>query len=294
MVLDSKITLLKHHFGIFQPADWQSVEPSWILAIDGVGPATLEHLRLYLSFRDLTLKGDRTAEYWRAHLSHVKIGQTLGDDEEGEDRGVLFPYTILIDSAEQSPYTFQNMREDSGKRRPIIVPTESVCLGRYPDSLGDYSIDAARGRCHIERKSMADAHGTFLGWQKKGEDVGRRERFEKELANLSEIQAGLVVVECTFTDLIKFAPETKNTAQRNAKTLMRSILAWQQDYAVQWSFCDGRRLAEVVTFRWLERFVRKQAEAVKAENRKVVVSPVPPVVASNAAMPTQLSLLDSI
>ena len=272
--MDSKIQSLKDHFGITHPEDWQAVRPEWIIARDGIGDATLNYLRLLLAARGLTLKNDRTPEYWQANLKDVRISHTLGNEEiAGEvDRGVLAPFTILVDTAEQHPFTFQNFYTDGNaeRRKPLIVPTESRALGRFPDSLGDYSLDSGVGRCHVERKSMQDAHGTILGWAKKGEDVGRRERFERELEHLSEMEAGLVVVECSLSDLLRLAPVYgRKSAAENAKTLFRSVLAFQQDYAVSWIFADGRRTAEQVTFRWLQRWHEKDQQERKREEARV-------------------------
>jgi hypothetical protein len=267
MVLDSKITRLKHHFGISKPEDWQQVEPIWILSQDGIGPATLETIRIYLAARDLALKNDQTPEFWRKNISAVKIGQTMGleEIEPDCDRGALSPFSVVIDTAEQEPFTFCGLKTDAtGGSRPLIVPTDRRELGRHPHSLGDYSLDTGIGRCHVERKSMDDAHGTILGFAD-----GRRERFEQELANLAGIEAGLVVVECSFAELVNRAPcWGKRTAAQNAKALHRSVLAFQQDYRVAWAFCDSRRMAEVHTYRWLERWHRKQFEARKAVEKR--------------------------
>lgn len=175
---------------------------------------------------------------------------------------IACPFVVVIDSAEQQPYTFQNLRADADKKnRLLIVDIEWRCLQRYPNSLGDYSFTSPTicgiGRCHVERKSMEDAHGTILGWD------GRRERFERELENLSRLDAALVVVECSLETLCRQAPTHKQTAQQNSKTLHRSIIAFQQDYSVRWLFCDTRRLAEQTTFRFFERYWHKQHEAEK-------------------------------
>ncbi len=173
------------------------------------------------------------------------------------------PFNILVDSAEQQPFTFDNIYADADRKNRLLVVTPGInlfreCLGRHPHSLGDYAIDGFVGRCHVERKSMDDAHGTILGWSGSQADATRRERFEQELANLANIECAAVVVECSLGELLERAPEYdhgRKTARCNRKILLRSIIAWQQDYAgVPWLFCDSRRAAEVVTFRFLERF----------------------------------------
>lgn len=179
---------------------------------------------------------------------------------------LLNPFAILVDTAEQTPFTFGGIHADADRHNRLLVVSPGInllrhCLGRHPHSLGDYAIEGYIGRCHVERKSMDDAHGTILGWSGEVADRNRRERFEQELANLNNIECAAVVVECSLGELLARAPEYdhgKKTAKLNRKILLRSILAWQQDYSsVPFIFCESRRAAEVVTFRWLERFYEK-------------------------------------
>jgi hypothetical protein len=58
------------------------------------------------------------------------------------------------------------------------------------------------------------------------------------------------------------------TKSSNQKIFNRQVLAWGQDYGVQWHFFDDRRLAEVNTFRILERQWRKQKEAQKRAQKE--------------------------
>lgn len=265
-MLDSKLQQLRDRFGIFQLTDWQSVEPAWILAQDGCGPKTLDYIRVLLANHGFTLKNDRTPEFWKQHYKDVRILETLGDLDEGSDRGVICPFVVYIDPAEQLPFTFQGMRCDADQEyRPLVVTTERRSLGRHPNSLGDYTIDSAIGRCHVERKSENDARSTILGW-----NSGGRERFECELRNLSEIQAPLVIIECGYESLLMNARATDSrSAQENAKNLHRSMVALIQDYRVPFMLAGTRRLAEKFTFDWFRRFHEKQVEAAKQESRRL-------------------------
>lgn len=167
---------------------------------------------------------------------------------------------ILIDVMEQHPWTFQGIRADASHGGQVLhVETQRVALG---PTWGDYSLASYQGRCHIERKSVEDAHSTILGW---GE---RRERFMRELTNLSTLECSAVVVECSLQHLIATAPaHGKKSAAENAKILFRQVLAWQQDFRVPWLFCDGRRMAEIAAYRILERFWRNAKKAERAELR---------------------------
>lgn len=176
---------------------------------------------------------------------------------------ITCPFTVLIDTAESQPFTFQGLRCDADKLNlPLVVRTRWSNLGRHPHSLGDYAIAGLVGQCHVERKSLEDCHGTVLGWEtdrnlERG-TPGRRQRFEQELANLAEIPAGVVVVEATLEQCLQDMPEwgVKPRAE-NRKIFFRSIVSFQQRFRVPWMFCSSRRAAEVFAFRWLERFYKK-------------------------------------
>lgn len=182
---------------------------------------------------------------------------------------ITSPFTILVDTGEQHPWTFKGMRCDSRQdrrsglepheRRPLFVPTQRQYLGV---SQGDYQIAGMEGRISIERKSMDDAHSTFLGWEE------RETRWRNELETLSSMEQSAVVVECSLGDLLEHTPSWgKRSVEVNRKTIARQILSWNQDYEVKWFFCDSRRLAEVVAFRFLERFYRKEMERIAKEKR---------------------------
>lgn len=174
------------------------------------------------------------------------------------DAPIYAPFTIVIDSAEQQPFTFTGLRADAAKNyAPLIVRTEVSSLGRYPNSLGDYTIAGYEGRCHIERKSLGDAVSTFLGFGDRGE---QRTRFTSELANLAAIQSAggsaAVVIEANFSQVWHAAPRTPNrTLEQNQASIRWQVRAWQQQFpAVQWLWCDGRREAEEEAYWWFRRW----------------------------------------
>lgn len=179
------------------------------------------------------------------------------------------PYTILIDTAEQQPFTFQGFHADADRDyRPLAVRTRWESLGRHPYSLGDYSLDGYVGQVHVERKSLTDCQGTILGWPDDHDERGRRERFRSEMANLASCRAAMVVVEATFGQVVGTPLEHSTKApEDNAKILMRTILGLQQDFNVPWLFCDGRRMAELATLRFLERFYKKDQQRKRKVKR---------------------------
>jgi len=165
------------------------------------------------------------------------------------------PFVVYVDTAEQHPFPFIGMRADADQeRRVFTVTAEKKCLGRYPNSLGDYSLEGGVGRCHVERKSIADLQTTLLGFSD-----GHRDRFESEMENLSRIESALLVVEGSKEQFLLNAPDYgKRSQQDNAKILYRSVLAIAQDYKVQIEWSGSRGMAEIDTFRWLYRFWEKK------------------------------------
>ncbi|TWT30687.1 hypothetical protein [Blastopirellula retiformator] len=190
---------------------------------------------------------------------------------------LINPYTILIDSAEQAPFSFQGMTADSNRGyRPIVINwgqnLRRECLGRYPDSRGDYSVEGLEQLVGVERKSMEDIQGTILGFEKTDRgvvvDTGRRERFEQELSNLAALPFACVIVEANLDAVVTNVPEWgSKPPEVNGKILFRSILSFQNTYRVPWFFCGCRRLAEITAFRFLDRAVRKIKEQ-QARERK--------------------------
>ena len=183
------------------------------------------------------------------------------------------PFVVLIDTAEGQPFTFQGLKADADRNySPLVVPRISTSLGRYPNSLGDYSVEGLYGRVHVERKSMEDAWSTILGWETEYEGsrglVGHRARFESELENLANIEAGVVVVEATIDQCLDLMPARgKKTVDENRKIFFRSLISFQQRFRVNWAWLSSRRAAEVYTFRWMERFWEK----LPAKERKAII-----------------------
>lgn len=159
------------------------------------------------------------------------------------ERPVTFARTVLVDNREQQPYAFVGLVAD--KRQgggPLLVPTRTVCL-----DTGDYSLDGYGDRVSVERKSLNDLFHTLS----QG-----RERFERELVRLSEMQVAAVVVEAEWSTIFNDPPRFSHL---EPKTVFRSVLAWCQRFPrVHWYTVPDRAFGEAVTLRILERFLRER------------------------------------
>lgn len=161
------------------------------------------------------------------------------------DKPLPSPFTVAIDTREQTPFTFLNINADSNKSyRPLVISTERTTLAQ-----GDYSIIGPDGTSYadqiaIERKSKADLYGTL------GQG---RERFERELQRLTSlVRFPIVMIEAEWSEIIRHPPEF---SAMNPKTVFRSIIAWKFRYpTIHWLTMPGRRMAELATYRLFERF----------------------------------------
>lgn len=153
------------------------------------------------------------------------------------DKAITVPFTILVDGREKAPYTFQGLIADArhGRRR-LVVPTRWAHL-----RTGDYTIEGMERLVAIERKSPEDLYGS-LG--------SRRERFEEEHRRLSEMAFACVVIEADWRDLLDNPPPR---SRLNPKCVWRTALSWPIRYGVPWYTYSDRRMAEVATFRMLEK-----------------------------------------
>lgn len=139
-------------------------------------------------------------------------------------------FTIVIDSREQTPFTFQNIKPD--------LPS-TIIKGL---KTGDYSIVGFENYICVERKSMADLFGS----------VGKgRARFEREMQRMSEFEYAALVVE---SDIQTWFMNPPGRSTMNPKSVFRTVVAWSQRYDVcVWPMWN-RQAAEKITYLILKRF----------------------------------------
>jgi hypothetical protein len=261
MALDGNIKKAAEALAIIAPEDWCNIRPEQVRAVHGCGPATVDHIRIYLAARGLTMLDDETPLYWQTTLSAAKIGGQVSQ----VDRAVVFPATILVDTAEQQPWTFAGFHADADQdARPMLVRTELQHLG---PTHGDYCLKGFEGRCHIERKGLGDAIGTFLA--SPGSD--RRNRWDSTLQFLSGCEVAAVVIEGSLGKVLATI-EARGQRPKPVlqKTLHCQVLAWMVDYQLPFIFCDSRRLAELTTLTIFKRFYRKAVDAKKSVEEKAI------------------------
>lgn len=153
---------------------------------------------------------------------------------------IACPFTVLIDSREQHPWTFRGFTANADKDyRPLVIDCRTATL-----PTGDYSIAGFENYITIERKSLSDAFGTF---------THDRERWERELERMRSIASCHVVIEGDW-EAVSAGP-VKLGGANIGKAVMRSIFAWSIRYPhVHWWAMPTRDMAEATAFRLLEKF----------------------------------------
>jgi DNA excision repair protein ERCC-4 len=158
-----------------------------------------------------------------------------------EEKTVASPFSVIVDSREQHPYTFrENLFANADQHHArIIVPTVRLGL-----DTGDYSILGLHNLVAVERKSKEDLYSSI------GQ---RRDNFEDRMRRLClEHSVAAIVVEAEWASLILDPP---HHSRLHPKALVRTIMAWMVRWPrVHWILMPDRALAEVATYRFLERF----------------------------------------
>ena len=150
--------------------------------------------------------------------------------------------TILVDTREQRPFTFEHERYD--------VQIQPGTL-----SVGDYSLAGLQDKVAVERKSLPDLVGC----------LGReRERFERELQRGAALDAFAVVVEAAWADLAG----GNFRSQLNPHAACQSVLAFMARYRVPFLFAGSRAAAEYAAWGFLHQYIgdarKRWANIVKA------------------------------
>jgi ERCC4-type nuclease len=123
--------------------------------------------------------------------------------------------TIIIDTREQEPYSFDS-RLAAAVRRALPA--------------GDYSVEGLEGRVAVERKTLDDFVSTV---------IHSRSRFREELRKLGGYRAACVVVEAGLLDLLK--QQYRGEAHPNA--VLGNALSIILDFGVPVFFCSSRQAA---------------------------------------------------
>lgn len=153
---------------------------------------------------------------------------------DGQVTPAVCPFTVVIDTREQHPYTFQGI---TAAGRPVEVSTITAGLRS-----GDYSIQGHEDAVAVERKSLQDLYGTL---------TAGRSRFERELERLQDLAVSVVIVEASWHEIADPGFSTRT----NPASVVGSVLAMQQRFpGTHWLPAGSRPMAEQATYGILRRY----------------------------------------
>ncbi len=153
----------------------------------------------------------------------------------------ICPFTIILDSREQLPYTFGSLG--------LVVPI--VVRGLLS---GDYSIDGLDSQVAIERKSLEDLYGSC---------THGRDRFEREIGCLNEYFFSAVVIEATWPEIADPAATDPTWRSRAVpESILGTITSWSIRYPrVHWWAVGLRQDCEQQVYRALSHYWRIREHA---------------------------------
>ena len=125
------------------------------------------------------------------------------------------PPTVLVDTREQEPYSFD---------------ARVVAVERRALPAGDYSVAGMETSVAVERKSLDDFVSTV---------IHGRERFRNELRKLAGYSAACVVVEAGLLDVLLH--RYRGDAHPNA--VLGNALSIILDFRIPVFFCSNRQAA---------------------------------------------------
>ena len=125
------------------------------------------------------------------------------------------PVTLLVDTREQEPYSFD--------ARLVVVERRAL-------PAGDYSVAGLEGVVAVERKTLDDFVSTV---------IHSRPRFREELKKLAGYRAACVAVEGSLLDVLMH--RYRGDAHPNA--VLGSALSIILDYRIPVFFCSSRQAA---------------------------------------------------
>lgn len=143
---------------------------------------------------------------------------------------------IAVDTREQIRYLF-----DGYESYRTTLPT------------GDYSLEGLTDCVAVERKGYLDAWACV---------AGERQRFERCLDRLSQLDRAAIVIECSMAE---FAVQPAQVKRVMPATAVGSYLSWSIKYRVPVFFAENHQWGERVTLRLLAAYYKHVA--VNKENQ---------------------------
>lgn len=148
---------------------------------------------------------------------------------------------LVVDTREQAPLDFTGLC-------PFVVAGLKT---------GDYSFVGAEHAFCVERKGLADLHGTV---------ISDRPRFTREIERMAHYEYAAILIEGTVGDVLSFTLPPRAAAHftpaqlmAHPRTIINSLLSWEIEYGIHVHFVStDRNLCRALVLSLARRFWRKK------------------------------------
>lgn len=183
-------------------------------------------------------------------------------DELDNCKPIDSPFTIVVDSNEQLPYTFSDIKGDfRDDYAPIRVRTIKKAVRAGNKRVGDYALLEVPGIA-IERKSKADLFSSVS-------DTAKRENFIERLRVMSaNLKCGAVIIECYQSEIFNDPPPF---TKLSPTAVYRSTLSWGIQFPlIHWHWAEDRESAEQLAYRLLEKYYQHETDVKYKHHNKPI------------------------
>lgn len=154
---------------------------------------------------------------------------------------------IQVAQNEQLPYGFPLVPT----KIKYAIETKHLPTGDYVVDRSDKGLSQGRSCAVLERKTLSDLYGTL---------THGRQRFERELERMRSFGFSAIIIEAELSQIVNPNAHLKHPTKANPKSILGSLLAFQQRFNVHIMPCPGREAAERIAFRILERWYKEKRE----------------------------------
>ena len=131
--------------------------------------------------------------------------------------------TLIVDSREQTPLSFDNLHI----RGISSLPTERGTL-----HTGDYAIKGLESVACWERKAIGDLYGTL---------IGDHARFKRELERMRTYKYKWLVIECMPAVFARYVNKWRSWDKFNP--VICALCKWGAEYGLRIKWCKDRESA---------------------------------------------------
>ena len=158
---------------------------------------------------------------------------------------LVVPFTIQFDRRERTGgWTFDGLTGDSRQKyRPLVVPTQEIHMLTADYTVADFDV-------YIERKSHSDFIGSLGGGH-----ANLQAEFERMQTIIESGGHCCMVVESSLDKIMEELESPTSARKLEPSSVLGMLATWPRRYGVPIHFAGSRRLAELLAYRIMAKYV---------------------------------------